>query len=83
MSNPTEISPSVVNNPEVSVNVVLNSPAIKLTDLSKLSVGEVIKLNQKIDEYLTIEINGKVVGRAELFAMDGVYALKVQEVSGG
>ena len=81
--NDNAIDSKAINDPEIVLNVKLTSEVMRTSDLSNLTAGEVIMLNQKISENLMVELNGKIIGAVELLNIDGNYAIKIQEIIGG
>ena len=81
--NESSTNSNIISNPEVSINVVLSTPTMKISELSNIGTGEILKLQQAINDPLSVEVNGKVIARVELLSIDGCYAIKVKEIIGG
>ncbi len=83
MSQQKDLETKLVEDPPITIDVMLSTTTMKLSELSKLNAGEVVLLNQKVNEDLTIAFNGKIVGKVELLSVDGNYAIKINEIVGG
>jgi flagellar motor switch protein FliN len=55
----------------VSIQVMIGSTRIPLSQVAQLGPGTVIPLDQKLGEPALISVNGKDVARGELFVLDG------------
>jgi flagellar motor switch protein FliN/FliY len=63
--------PGAVMRIPVSVQVVIGSAKLPLSQISELSPGAVIKLDQKLGTPATILVNGREVAKGELFVLEG------------
>ncbi len=63
--------PGAVMRIPVAVQVVIGSAKLPLSQISELSPGAVIKLDQKLGTPAIILVNGREVARGELFVLDG------------
>lgn len=63
--------PGAVMRIPVAVQVVIGSTKLPLSQISELSPGAVIKLDQKLGTPAIILVNGREVARGELFVLDG------------
>lgn len=60
------ISLKKIRQLKVSVQAVLGSVPLTVSQLSNLSEGDVIKLNTKIGDPIDVLANGELIGRAEI-----------------
>lgn len=63
--------PGAVMRIPVSVQVVIGSAKLPLSQISELAPGAVIKLDQKLGTPATILVNGREVAKGELFVLEG------------
>lgn len=63
--------PGAVMRIPVAVQVVIGSTKLPLSQISELSPGAVIKLDQKLGTPAIILVNGREVARGELFVLEG------------
>ena len=63
--------PGAVMRIPVAVQVVIGSTKLPLSQISELSPGAVIKLDQKLGAPALILVNGREVAKGELFVLDG------------
>ena len=56
----------------VTVQVLLGTAKIPLSDLLKLSAGAIIQLDQRLGEEVLLIVNGCRIARGELYVLDEV-----------
>jgi flagellar motor switch protein FliN len=68
--NGTQLPGSIMRIP-VAVQVVIGSTKLPLSQISELTPGAVIKLDQKLGAPALILVNGREVAKGELFVLEG------------
>lgn len=77
--------PGAVLRIPVSVQVVIGSARLALSELAKLAPGTTLTLQEKIGEPARLLVNGREVARGALFVIDetdGRLGITITEVSG-
>ena len=54
----------------VTVQVVLGTTTMQVSDLMKMSRGAIVPLDNRVGEPVDVVVNGRVVARGELVVMD-------------
>ncbi|MEM9101514.1 MAG: FliM/FliN family flagellar motor C-terminal domain-containing protein [Pseudomonadota bacterium] len=70
----------LVKNVEVELTAKLGSASITLDKLFSLQAGEVLALNETVDTPLELELDGKVVAKGLLVAVDNTFAVKITAI---
>ena len=63
--------PSAVLRIPVSVQVVIGTARLTLSQVAELSPGSVVALEEKLGTPARVLVNGREVARGELFVLDG------------
>ncbi|BCE02749.1 FliM/FliN family flagellar motor switch protein [Marinicellulosiphila megalodicopiae] len=66
---------------QVPISIELGEGEISLKTLSELKSGEIIKLNQSIDDLVVLKANGIEVGKGVLTIEDGEFSIKVTDIA--
>ncbi len=66
---------------EVQCQVKLGDITLNIEALQKLSVGEVLCLQQSVDEPVAIILNNQIIARGELVTVDECFAVRLTEVA--
>jgi flagellar motor switch protein FliN/FliY len=69
----------------VNLRVVLGTVRLTIAQLLDLSNGAVLPLDRKVDDWVDIVVNDRVVARAEVVVVDAAtsnFALRIRELSG-
>ena len=64
------LSLDAVMNIPVTVQVILGTTTMPVSNLMKMSRGAIVPLDNKVGEPIDIVVNGRVVARGELVVMD-------------
>lgn len=72
--------PDVFGNIPVEVTVQMGKSKISLKEVMELSKGSVIELSKVAGEPLDLLVNGQLIGRGEVVAIDDNYGIRVTEV---
>lgn len=67
---------------KVSVEVVLGSTRMPLSNILELHPGAVVELNKLAGEAVDITANGRVIAKAEVVVVDGNFGVKILEIVG-
>ncbi|MCJ8313451.1 MAG: FliM/FliN family flagellar motor switch protein [Saccharospirillaceae bacterium] len=65
---------------QVPVSIELGQGEISLKSISDLKAGEIIKLNQSIDDLVILKANGVELGKGLLTIDEGEFAIRVTEI---
>lgn len=79
-SKPVSVNSDVVGSIPVDVTVELGRSQISLKDVYELAEGSIIELNRFLGEPLDVVVNGQVIARGEVVAIDDHYAIRVTKV---
>jgi flagellar motor switch protein FliN/FliY len=63
------------------LSVEAGSTSLSLAELLALKEGSVIELNRQTGELLDVLVNGTVVARGEIVAVDGRFGIRIVEVA--
>ncbi len=70
----------LVKNVKVSLSVELGKATLTVDELSNLTEGSVVKMDKIVDEPIDLTLDGKVVARGALVAVDDVFGIQVTEI---
>ena len=79
-SKPVSVNSDVFGTIPVDVTVELGRAQISLKDVYELAEGSIIELNRFLGEPLDVVVNGQVIARGEVVAIDDHYAIRVTKV---
>jgi flagellar motor switch protein FliN/FliY len=63
--------PSAVLRIPVSVQIVIGTARLPLSQVAELAPGAVVTLEEKLGTHARVLVNGREVARGELFVLDG------------
>lgn len=72
---------SVFSNIPVNVSVELGRAKVSLKEVFELTEGAIIELERLVGEPLDLVVNGQIVARGEVVAVDNNYGFRVTTVS--
>lgn len=83
MENPKTEIPNlgVLMDVQLPVSIRFGETEMLLEDVVKLGVGSVIELNSPVDEPVELIVNGKSLARGEVVTIDGLYGVRITEIS--
>ncbi|MBQ4862971.1 FliM/FliN family flagellar motor switch protein [Pseudoalteromonas sp. MMG013] len=64
----------------VELECSIGSTQVALSDFASLERGEVLKLQQAINDEITLSINGVTVAAGKLVAIDGHFGVEITQV---
>lgn len=70
----------IFGNIPVEITVEMGRTKISLKEVMDLSKGSVLELNKAAGEALDLYVNGQLIGRGEVVAIDNAYGIRVTEV---
>jgi flagellar motor switch protein FliN/FliY len=62
------------------VSVEVGSASLNLSEILSLSKGSVVELDRAADALLDIFVNGTLIARGEVVAIEGRYGIRVAEI---
>lgn len=71
---------SSVRAVNVTATVEVGRRQLRLSDALQIAPGAIIQLNREIDSPLDLLINGKLVARGEIVAVDNDFGIRIVEV---
>ena len=67
-------------NVRLKLSVRLGTKIVLLKDILRWDVGEIIELEQMVNEPLEILINGVKIGEGEAVIVEGKFGLKIKKI---
>ena len=64
----------------VGLSVELGRTNMKVRDIMSLAPGTVLQLDKKVEEFVDLYVNGKLIGRGEVVVVDDSLGIKITEV---
>ncbi len=74
---------ALLSKVDVELTIVFGSARMPLDKLLSLSAGDVVELDQKIEQPVSLEYDGSTIAKGVLVASDGKLGVKVLGVKGG
>ena len=71
----------VLMDVQLPVSIRFGETEMLLEDVVKLGVGSVIELSSSVDEPVELIVNGKSLARGEVVTIDGLYGVRITEIS--
>lgn len=71
----------VLMDVQLPVSIRFGETEMLLEDVVKLGVGSVIELSSTADEPVELIVNGKSLARGEVVTIDGLYGVRITEIS--
>lgn len=71
---------ALIGNVQVKLDVVIGDSVISVKELFSLSKGAVLQMNQLVNDPVQICLDGKVVARGELVAVDETFGVRITEI---
>lgn len=72
---------SLVKGVNVELEAVLGSATISVDKLFNMKIGEVVAMNEAVNAPLNLVLDGKVVARGTLVAVDDCFGVKITEIA--
>lgn len=75
-----KLDPRFLQGVQVSLDAGLGAANLSVADLMQLKVGSVVDLNTQLNDLVELKLNGAVVARGELVAVEDHFAIRVVEI---
>lgn len=66
---------------KLKVSVRIGTKTVLLNDILKWDTGEIIELNEMVDEPLDLLVNGTKIGEGEAVIVEGKFGLKIKKLN--
>ncbi len=70
----------LVKNAQVKIEVSVGTGSIDIETFFKLREGSVVPLDQALDQAVNIMLDGKVIAKGELCAVDDNFGIQITEI---
>ena len=67
-------------NVKLKLSVRLGTKVVLLKDILRWDVGEIIELEQMVNEPLEVIVNGVKIGEGEAVIVEGKFGLKIKKI---
>lgn len=81
LSQPGRSGLDLLRHVDVCLSVELGRSTMKLKNILALREDSIVPLDRQTDELLDVFVNGKAIGKGEIVAQDGRFALKIVELA--
>ncbi|WLQ15713.1 FliM/FliN family flagellar motor switch protein [Hahella aquimaris] len=71
----------LVKNVKVTLDVYLGDANLTVAELTALTNESVVKMNKQLNDPIELLLDGKVVARGKLVAVDDVFGIQITETS--
>lgn len=71
---------NIIMDLPLEVSVILGSKEINIKSLLEINSGTLIELNKLIDEPVDIYVNGKLLAKGEIIALDENYGVRITDI---
>ena len=71
----------LIKDIEVTLSVVVGRSRLTVEELFALKEGAAIKLDCAVDQPIELHLDGKLVGRGELVAVDDNFGIRITEIN--
>ncbi|ABC30782.1 flagellar motor switch protein [Hahella chejuensis KCTC 2396] len=71
----------LVKNVKVTLDVYLGDANLTVAELTALTSESVVKMNKQLNDPIELLLDGKVVARGKLVAVDDVFGIQITETS--
>lgn len=78
--SPATPSRALLDDIKVNIDVSLGTAALTVQQLMALQKGSVIELEQSLQHEVDVLLNGKVIARGEIVAVDEYFGIRVTQV---
>lgn len=80
-ATPVAADIDLVGHVEVSLSAHVGTVTLPLSRLFALKSGDVVAMNELLDEPLTLMLNGRAIATAELVAVDDHFGVRIVEIA--
>jgi flagellar motor switch protein FliN len=71
---------SILSDVDVTLNAILGRGSVTVRRLLNLSVGEAVELDTLLNGMIDLTLNGKIVARGELVAVEDKFGVRITEI---
>jgi flagellar motor switch protein FliN/FliY len=71
----------LIKNVKVRLTVKLGDAEISVDELFRLKEGSVIRLEKEVNMPIDIDLDGKIIARGVIVAVDDSYGIKITEIN--
>jgi flagellar motor switch protein FliN len=75
-----KLTSNILSDVEVIVTATLGRGALAVSQLLQLEPGGVVELDTPLDGQLELSLNGNLIARGELVAVDDNYGIRISEI---
>ncbi|RAP28288.1 flagellar motor switch protein FliN [Candidatus Marinamargulisbacteria bacterium SCGC AG-343-D04] len=79
--NGASVETGLFSNIPVQVSVELGRSTISLREIFELTEGSIVELDRLVGEPLDLVVNGQIVARGEVVAIDNNFGLRVKTIN--
>lgn len=72
---------SLISHVQVSLTAQIGTLSLSVEKLFGLTKGDVVEMNELLDEPVTLLLDGKPVARGELLGVDEHFGIRILEIS--
>lgn len=76
-----EDTKKLIDHVEVEVEASLGCTQLKISELNNLNEGSTIIIDRQINEAIDLKVNGQIIGRGEIVAIDDKFAIRMTAIS--
>lgn len=77
----SQIDIKLLSDVEVTVEARLGEATLTISDLTALKSGSVLTLNRSLADHADLYLNGKMVARGEIVAVDKSFGIRITEIA--
>ena len=77
----TQVDVSLVGHVQVALTAQVGTVSLSIDELFALRRGEVVRMNELLEAPLSLLLNGKIVARGELLAVDDHFGVRILELA--
>lgn len=74
------LSSNILSGVEIMITATLGQGSLPVSQLLELGPGSVVELETPLDGQLDLTLNGKLIARGELVAVDDRFGVRISEI---
>ncbi|MDB5441400.1 MAG: flagellar motor switch protein FliN [Caulobacteraceae bacterium] len=78
---PISIEAAIFKDVQVAIEARLGATTLTIEEILALRSGAIVKLDLKMNELIDLRLNGSVVARGEIVAVDDNFGVRIVEVA--
>lgn len=75
-----KIDARLLEGVQVQLDAGLGTASLSVADLMELKAGSVVELHNRLNDLVDLKLNGAVVARGELVAVEDHFAVRIVEI---